>query len=152
MVICSYTFRWTDYKTPADAEMTARWFATWVRLSGAELNCHTSDDGPVVTTQPRDEYREFSRSLRERASAGEKLPTVVPGPLREHAEKGHAPEDVAPRRADEGFLVDPSSIDWNTIDTSAWRQEAKETQEWQSTNPAQLAALLSTEQAPTRYE
>ena len=147
MVICSYTFRWSDYKTPADAEMTARWFATWVRVSGAQLSCHVSDDGPVVTTQPRDEYREFSRSLRERASGGEKLPTVVPGPLREHAEKGYAPEDVAPQRADEGFMVDPSTIDWDAIDTSAWRQPPKETQHWQPTDPAHLAALLSTEQA-----
>src|SRR5204862_861678 len=82
--------------------------------------CHTSSEGPEVTTEPRDEYREFSRSLRERASSGEILPTVVPPPLQGHAEKGYAPEDVAPPKADEGFLVDPSSIDWDAIDASAW--------------------------------
>ena len=104
MIICSYTFPWTHYKTPQDADLTARWFATWVRLNKAELTCRTSEDGPVVTTSPRDEYRDFTRSLRERAVAGEKLSVAVPPPLQSAAAAGQLPEQVAPVREDEGFV------------------------------------------------
>jgi len=99
-----------------------------------------------VNTQRREEYSEFSRSLRDRAQGGEKLPSIVPPALRGHAEKGYVPEDVAPPKTDEGFLVDPSSINWDAIETSGWEEQPKK-EDWLPTNPAQLAALLSTEQS-----
>ena len=76
MIICSYTFRWADYKTPADAELTARWFAAWVRLRQPIVKGHLSDEGIVVPVEQREEYSDFVRSLRARAERGEKLPPV----------------------------------------------------------------------------
>jgi hypothetical protein len=146
MIIESYTFRWVDYKSPADAELTARWFAAWVRLrDGGRITCHPSIEGPIVTTQSCGEYYDFNRSLWHRAQAGEKLPTIVPPPLGSYAEKGYMPEDVAAPKADEGFIVGPSSIDIDGIALA--RLPPDRPQEWQPTNPAQLAARLSTKQA-----
>ncbi|MEY2605925.1 MAG: hypothetical protein QOH31_3741, partial [Verrucomicrobiota bacterium] len=45
MVLCSYTFRWADYKRRQDADLTARWFAAWIRFNKEELTCRTSDEG-----------------------------------------------------------------------------------------------------------
>jgi hypothetical protein len=105
MLLCSYTFRWSHFKTRGDAELTARWFAAWIRMNREQLTCHASEQGPEVTASPRPEYDDFTRSLRERGSAGEKLSAAVPAPLQSAAAAGRLPEDVAPVRPDEGFLL-----------------------------------------------
>lgn len=120
MLICSYTFRWSYFKTREHADLTARWFATWIRLNNDNLTYSTSDDGPVVTISPRQQYDDFVQSLRDRALAGERLSVVVPPSLQSAAAAGQLPEEVAPVKNDEGFLLDPSEIDWDKIDTSAW--------------------------------
>jgi hypothetical protein len=128
VIIETPKFRFEDYQSPADAELTARWFAAWVRLRGRDRDpkCYRSADGVEVYSSGGDsEPALFFVSLCERARAGEKLPTVVPPPLREYAEKGYAPEDVAPLKIG----------------------EASHAQRWRPTNPATIAALLSTEHA-----
>jgi hypothetical protein len=41
--------------------------------------------------------------------------------LQNAAAAGQLPEQVAPVRPDEGFIVDPSEVDWDNIDTSGWQ-------------------------------
>jgi len=77
-------------------------------MNKEELTCRTSEHGPEVTACPRPEYDDFTRSLRERAVAGEKLSAAIPSPLQGVAAAGRLPEEVAPVRADEGFILDPS--------------------------------------------
>lgn len=125
MLLSPYEFPWSDYKTKTDGELTARWFAAWVRQTNrTEIKYDVGQSGPVVTTCPKKEFDDFVAQLRSRAKLEGKLSTVVPPLFREHAQRGLLPEQVIPPASEEGFLIDPGTIDWNAVDIS-WEAKPK---------------------------
>src|SRR5947208_11574190 len=74
-------------------------------MNNEELTCRTSEHGPEVTASPRPEYDDFTRSLRERAVAGERLSAALPPPLQSAAAAGRLPRRSCPRACRRRFYA-----------------------------------------------